>query len=163
MPEPKLYDWSVTIGTACNKQSRTFQDLAEKLKMDVTDLMRQCNGKVAPSKSLVKGMARELDLSESMLDRLTEEVRKDLGPKCSQAQSFRLTYISAALCIRGLAPPSTTIPPPILLQSSITIDCQYRSEKFQRVAQYFFIGCHDSVCFTASGGELLKGIRDVNT
>jgi hypothetical protein len=30
-------------------------DLAEKLKMDVTDLMRQCNGKVSPSKALGKG------------------------------------------------------------------------------------------------------------
>ena len=80
MPE-KLYDWSVTIGTACNKQSRTFRDLAEKLKMDVHQLMRECNGKVAPSKALVKGVARELDLSESMLVRLAEEVRKDLGAK----------------------------------------------------------------------------------
>jgi ribosome-binding protein aMBF1 (putative translation factor) len=62
MAEPKLYDWSVTIATACNKQSRTFLNLAEKLKMDVVDLMRQCNGKVAPSKALVKGLARELEL-----------------------------------------------------------------------------------------------------
>jgi hypothetical protein len=27
MPEPKLYDWSVTIGTACNNKMRTFVDL----------------------------------------------------------------------------------------------------------------------------------------
>jgi hypothetical protein len=33
-------------------------DLADKLKMDVTDLMRQCNGKVSPSKALVKGLAK---------------------------------------------------------------------------------------------------------
>jgi hypothetical protein len=59
----------------------SFADLAEKLKMDVTDLMRQCNGKAAPSKALVKGLAQELDLSESMLDRLAEEVRKHLLAK----------------------------------------------------------------------------------
>jgi hypothetical protein len=32
---------------------RTFADLAEKLKIDVIDLMRQCNGKVPPSKAVV--------------------------------------------------------------------------------------------------------------
>jgi transcriptional regulator with XRE-family HTH domain len=54
-------------------------DLAEKLKMDATDLMRQCNGQAPPSKALVKGLARELGIDESFLNRLGEEVRKDLG------------------------------------------------------------------------------------
>jgi hypothetical protein len=58
---------------------RTFVDLAEKLKMPVEDLMRQCNGKVSPSKALVKGLATELDIDESFLNRLADEVRKDLG------------------------------------------------------------------------------------
>jgi ribosome-binding protein aMBF1 (putative translation factor) len=79
MPEPKLFAFSTHIGSACAKQMRTYVDLAEKLKMPVTDLMRQCNAKVAPSKALVKGLARELDISESFLDKLAEEVRKDLG------------------------------------------------------------------------------------
>jgi transcriptional regulator with XRE-family HTH domain len=56
-----------------------FADLAEKLKMSVEDLMRQCNGKVSPSKALVKGLSRELEIDESFLNRLAEEVRKDLG------------------------------------------------------------------------------------
>jgi hypothetical protein len=73
------YAFSLCIGEACNRKSRTFIDLAEKLKMDVTDLMRQCNGHASPSKALVKGLARELDISESYLDKLAEEVRKDLG------------------------------------------------------------------------------------
>jgi ribosome-binding protein aMBF1 (putative translation factor) len=71
--------FSTHIGTACNKQSRTYADLAEKLKMDVLDLMRQVNGRAAPSKALVKGLARELDISEPYLDKLAEEVRKDRG------------------------------------------------------------------------------------
>jgi hypothetical protein len=57
---------------------RTFVDLAEKLRMPVEDLMRQCNGHAPPSKALVKGLARELDINESYLDKLAEEVRKDL-------------------------------------------------------------------------------------
>ena len=81
MAGPKLYAFSTTIGTACCNQMRTFVDLAEKLKMDVHQLMRECNAKVAPSKALVKGLAGELNLSESMLDKLAEEVRKDMGAK----------------------------------------------------------------------------------
>ena len=42
-------------------------------------MMRQRNGKVSPSKALVKGLARELDIDEAFLNRLAEEVRKDLG------------------------------------------------------------------------------------
>jgi hypothetical protein len=59
MPDPKPYKppylFSVTIGETCNRKMRTFVDLAEKLKMDVTDLIRQCNGQAFPSKALVKG------------------------------------------------------------------------------------------------------------
>jgi transcriptional regulator with XRE-family HTH domain len=81
MPEKyrvTLY-FSTHIGAACNKLSRTLADLAEKLKMDVTELMRQCNGQAVPSKALAKGLAKELDIDESFLNRLTDEVRKDLG------------------------------------------------------------------------------------
>jgi hypothetical protein len=58
--------------------------LADKLKIDVHELMRQCNGKVPPSKAppskaLVKGLVRELDITESFLEKLAEEVRKDQG------------------------------------------------------------------------------------
>jgi ribosome-binding protein aMBF1 (putative translation factor) len=73
------YQFSTQIGSACARQFRTFQDLAEKLKMPVEDLMRQCNGKASPSKALVKGLARELGIEESFLNRLADEVRKDLG------------------------------------------------------------------------------------
>lgn len=59
MPDPNPYKppyaFSTHIGTACNVKSRTFVDLAEKLRMPVEDLMRQCNGHASPSKALVKG------------------------------------------------------------------------------------------------------------
>ena len=54
-------------------------DLAEKLKMPVEDLMKQCNGHAPPSKALVKGVAKELGINESSMEKLAEEVRKDLG------------------------------------------------------------------------------------
>ena len=53
-PYKPPYQFSVHVGETCARKMRTFQDLAEKLKMDVTDLMRQCNGHAPPSKALVK-------------------------------------------------------------------------------------------------------------
>ena len=47
--------------------------------MDVTDLMRQCNGRAPPRRALVKGLAKELHIDESFLNRLAEVVRKDLS------------------------------------------------------------------------------------
>ena len=73
------YEFSTHIGAACARRMKTFHDLAEKLKMDVTDLMRRCNGKFSPSKSLVKGLAKELDIDKSVLYRLADEVRRHLG------------------------------------------------------------------------------------
>ena len=81
MGEPKLYQFSTTIGAAATKKMRTFEDLAEKLKMGVHELMRQCNGDAPPSTVLVRGLARELDISESLLDKMADEVSKDLGGK----------------------------------------------------------------------------------
>ena len=43
-PYKPPYPFSITIGAACARQMRTFQDLAEKLKMPVEDLMRHGNG-----------------------------------------------------------------------------------------------------------------------
>jgi hypothetical protein len=82
MPDSKYkppYTFSVTIGENCARKMRTFPDLAEQLKMPVEDLMRQYNGKVPPSKALVKGLAKELGIDEAFLNRLADEVRKDLG------------------------------------------------------------------------------------
>jgi hypothetical protein len=65
MPEPKLCAFSTHIGAACAHQMRTFADPTERLRMPVEDLIRQCNGKVPPSKALVKGPAKELGIEES--------------------------------------------------------------------------------------------------
>jgi hypothetical protein len=65
MAQPKLYSFSTVIGESCARQFITFQDLAAKLKMDVVQLMRQCNAKVPPSRPLVKGVARELGIDEA--------------------------------------------------------------------------------------------------
>ena len=90
MPDTKPYRppyaFSVSIGENCARKMRTFYDLAQALKMDVHDLMRQCNGNASPSKALVKGLARELEIDESYLNRLAEEVRK-IGDRLAQKKA----------------------------------------------------------------------------
>jgi hypothetical protein len=81
VPAPKLYEFSTRIGASCAKQFISFQNLADNLKMDVQDLMRQCNAKKPPTRALVKGLAKELKIDESFLEKLADEVRKDLGVK----------------------------------------------------------------------------------
>jgi hypothetical protein len=81
MPEAKLYAFSPTIGASCARQFISFQDLADKLKMDVHDLMRQCNAKTAPTRAAVKGLATELKIDLQFLEKLADEVRRDLGAK----------------------------------------------------------------------------------
>ncbi len=78
---PKLFQFSSDVGAACARQMVTFTDLADRLKMDIHQLMRDCNGKAPPSKALVKGLAKELEINEQYLEKLAEEIRKDLGAK----------------------------------------------------------------------------------
>jgi transcriptional regulator with XRE-family HTH domain len=82
-PDPKPYKppyrFSVYIGEVCAQQMKTFAYLADRLGMDLQDLMLMCNGHKSPSRALVKGLAKELDITESHLEKLAEEVRKDLG------------------------------------------------------------------------------------
>ena len=67
------------MSAACAKQLRTFQDLADKLKMDVHDLMQQCNARAPPCPLLVEGLARELKIEGSFLEKLADEVRAGPG------------------------------------------------------------------------------------
>jgi hypothetical protein len=56
---------------------KQFLDLAGKLKTNVTDLMQR--HEFSPSKALVRGLAKELDIVESYPNRPGEDVQKDLG------------------------------------------------------------------------------------
>ena len=54
MPQPQPYQFGTHIGATCARQFISFQDLADKLKMDVHQLMKGCNGHAPPSRALVK-------------------------------------------------------------------------------------------------------------
>ena len=83
-----LYEFSTHIGAACARKMRTFADLAEKLKMPVEDLMRQCNGKAPPSKALVKGSAKEVEIDESLQTVLPMRFERILARLAHRASRF---------------------------------------------------------------------------
>ena len=47
--------------------------------MDPTELLRMINGRVMPTKAVVQGLARELGSDVRYLEKLVEEIRKDLN------------------------------------------------------------------------------------
>jgi ribosome-binding protein aMBF1 (putative translation factor) len=77
--QSQRYGFSTHVGSACARQFISFQDLADKLKLDVHALMKQCNAKTPPTRALVKGLARELKIDVKFLEKLADEVRRDLG------------------------------------------------------------------------------------
>jgi hypothetical protein len=82
MPQSQPYVFSVRSGASCTRQFVSFQDFAEKLKMDIHQLMLECNnGHAPPSRALVKRVAKELKIEESFLQNLADEVRRDFGVK----------------------------------------------------------------------------------
>jgi hypothetical protein len=52
--------------------------LGAKLGIDPIELLRMINGKVAATKAVIQGLAKQLDSDLRYLERLAEEVRKDL-------------------------------------------------------------------------------------
>jgi hypothetical protein len=70
--------------------------------MPVEDLMRQCNGKAPPSKALVKGLAKELEIDESFLEKLAEEVRKDLGQRPTFTTTCPRKWVRSSLFTSNL-------------------------------------------------------------
>jgi transcriptional regulator with XRE-family HTH domain len=55
--------------------------LGAKLGIDPAELLRAFNGRAPPSKAVVAGLAKALDVGMLFLDRLAKEIRKDLAAK----------------------------------------------------------------------------------
>jgi hypothetical protein len=71
--------------------------------MDVTDLMRECNGKTPPSKGLVKGLAREPGYHGVVPGQAGGGSRKDLGAGTS-LDVVKLAGLPLRLGLAGQVP-----------------------------------------------------------
>jgi hypothetical protein len=79
MPESKVYAFSQHIGTLCVTHDTNVHKLGAKLGIDPAELLRMINGKVVPTKQVIQGLARELSSDPSYLQKLADEINKDLG------------------------------------------------------------------------------------
>jgi hypothetical protein len=77
MPEPKVYAFSQHIGTLCV----THDTNVHKLGIDPAGLLRMINGRPSASKAVVAGWPTPWIRTFDFLERLAEEVRKDLAAK----------------------------------------------------------------------------------
>jgi hypothetical protein len=78
---PKVYEFSRYIGELCVDQSTDVYSLSAKLRLEPMELVGIINGKAVATKAVVQGLAIELGSDVRFLERLADEVRRDLGAK----------------------------------------------------------------------------------
>jgi hypothetical protein len=58
MPEPKVYEFSKHIGAICVRANKNLHTLDAALGIDPMLLLRMINGREAPTKAVIAGLAR---------------------------------------------------------------------------------------------------------
>ena len=75
MPEPKTYEFSRHIRVLCATQGTDVFMLGRKLRIDPITLLLMINGKIMPTKAVIRGLARELDSDVRYLEKLAVEIK----------------------------------------------------------------------------------------
>jgi hypothetical protein len=81
MPTPKVYEFCRYIGELCVDQSTDVYSLSAKLRLEPMELVRIISGKAVATKAVVQRLAIELGSDVRFLEKLADEVRRDLAPK----------------------------------------------------------------------------------
>jgi hypothetical protein len=76
--QPQVYEFRKHVGAMC--VTRTVSLVRGRASSHWSRFV-VINGKVVPTKSVVAGLARELDSDPRYLEKLSAEIRKDLGGK----------------------------------------------------------------------------------
>jgi hypothetical protein len=75
MPEPKVYEFSRHICALVATRGTDVFLLGAKLGMDPMELLQMINGKVAPTRAVISGLAKQLDSNVSLLTKLAAEIK----------------------------------------------------------------------------------------
>jgi hypothetical protein len=75
MPEPKVYEFSKHIGDLCATKGKDIFRLGAQLGIDPMELLQMINGKVAPTRAVISGVAKELHSNVSILTKLAAEIK----------------------------------------------------------------------------------------
>jgi hypothetical protein len=79
MPTPKVYEFSNHVEALCTRRGTDVSKLAPKLRIKLADLLAMIDGRTIPSKAIVAGLAKQLGSDVRFLDRLADEMRRDLA------------------------------------------------------------------------------------
>ena len=75
MTEPKVHEFSKHIGALCVRANKNVHTLGAKLGIDPMLLLRMINGREAPTKAVIAGLAKELDSDPRYLEKLAGEIK----------------------------------------------------------------------------------------
>jgi hypothetical protein len=77
------------------KHQTNVHKLGVTLGIDPVELLPMINGKAVPTKVIIQGLAKQLDSDPRYLEKLADEIRKDLGVKIDRVARVRLTGSAA--------------------------------------------------------------------
>jgi hypothetical protein len=75
MPKAKVYEFSEHICALCVTRGTDVFRLGTKLGIDPMELLQMINGKVVPTRAVIRGLAKELDSNVSLLMKLAAEIK----------------------------------------------------------------------------------------
>jgi hypothetical protein len=75
MPVPKVYEFSEHICALCVTRGTDVFRLGAKLGIDPMELLQMINGKVVPTRAVIRGLAKELHSNVSILTKLATEIK----------------------------------------------------------------------------------------
>jgi transcriptional regulator with XRE-family HTH domain len=79
MTDPKVYEFSKHIAALCVTHHINVDKLAAKLGVDPTNLQMMINGHAIPTRAVIEGLAKELDFDVRYLEKLVDQIRKDMA------------------------------------------------------------------------------------
>jgi hypothetical protein len=75
MPEPKVYKFSKRISALCVMRGTDVYKLGARLGIDPNELLTMIDGKVVPTKAVIRGLAKQLDSDVRYLEKLAAEIK----------------------------------------------------------------------------------------
>jgi hypothetical protein len=74
-----IHRFSIYVGNLCVTRGTDIFKLGAKLGVGPIEVLRMINGKVAATKAVIQGFAKQRGSDPRSLEKLAEEIRKDLS------------------------------------------------------------------------------------
>jgi transcriptional regulator with XRE-family HTH domain len=71
---PQVSEFTKFVGAMCARKMLNVYQLGQRLGVDPGELLDMVNGRKSPTKAVVRGLAKELDVDERYLEKLAAEL-----------------------------------------------------------------------------------------